>query len=109
MDKSDLLVEVATKTSSDPAIEAPSLLVSIVGLFVLGSIAKQLLSDEPKLNLRVLFGEMILSGIAGVAMYSLGLMREMSTHQIIFFGALGGIGGWRTVLWIIKIIKSNKN
>lgn len=109
MDKSQLLTGISDISGAEPAVETEQLLFSIVGLFVLGALAQQLLSDEPKLNLRVLLGEMILSGIAGVAMYSLGLMREMSTHQIIFFGALGGIGGWRTILWIVKIIKANKN
>ena len=80
----------------------------VIGLFVAGAIAQSLI-DKQDVNYRVLLGEMIFSAIAGVGMYSLGLMQHMSEAQIIFYGALGGIGGWRTLQWVVKIAKSRNS
>lgn len=74
---------------------------SIVGLFILGALARVLVSSEPFCWRRFL-GEIILAAIGAVIFYSFGLMQGMNTIQIMFFGALSALGGVRLVEWGIK-------
>lgn len=74
---------------------------SIIGLFILGTLARVLVSNEPFCWRRFL-GEIILALIGAILFYSFGLMQGMSTIQIMFFGALSALGGVRLVEWAIK-------
>ncbi len=84
------------------------LLWTIVGLFVFGSMARSLVSDEP-FDVRKLIGELIFSGIAAIIMYSMGLMQGMNEYQIVCFGALGSLGGVRSVEWALKAMNQFKS
>ena len=80
------------------------LMWSVVVLFMLGSLARMLVSNEP-FCWRRFWGEMILSFIGAVLMYSFGLLQGMSPIQIVFFGSLGSLGGIRLIEWVIKIAR----
>lgn len=77
---------------------------SIVAMFVLGSMARTFVSDEP-FEPKKFFGEIIFSAIGAVMMYSMGLMQGMSQPQIICFGAMASLGGVRSFEWLMKIAR----
>jgi hypothetical protein len=74
---------------------------SVAIMFVLGVLAKALVSNEP-FCFRRFAGELILAMIGAVLFYSFGLMQGMSVIQMMFFGALSALGGVRLVEWGIK-------
>jgi len=71
-------------------------------LFCLAYLARTLVSKEP-MDWRRLAGELILTAISAVVVYSAGLLNGMSPLQMLFAGALGSLGGLRAVEWLIKI------
>lgn len=77
---------------------------SVIGMFVAGTLGRILVSDEP-FDSRRFTGEIILSIIGAIILYSFNVMQGMSPIQIIFFGALGSMGGIRLIEWLIKIAK----
>jgi hypothetical protein len=77
-------------------------LLSIIAMSALATLARTLVSDEP-FDLRRCLGELIFSIIGAVLMYTMGLMQGMTDVQIIFFGALGSLGGVRLVEWAMGI------
>jgi len=77
---------------------------SVALMFIAGTIGRSLVSSEP-FCAKKFFGELILSGLAAVVLYSFNVMQGMSPIQIVFFGALGGMGGIRVVEWVIKFAK----
>lgn len=80
---------------------------SVIILFMLGSMARSLISDEP-FCLRKFLGEMIFSTIGGIILYSFGLLQHMSIPELICFGGLGSLGGIRMLEWMFKIAKQVK-
>lgn len=80
---------------------------SIVGLFLMGVLARTLISNE-EFCARKFFGELLLASIGAVVMYSFGMMQNMTAVQIIFFGSLASLGGVRMIEWFIKIIERLK-
>lgn len=84
------------------------LMWTFMGLFVLGSVARTLISDEP-FNIRRFSGELIFSIIGAIAMYSMGIMQGMTEIQMVGFGALSSLGGVRAIEWSLKIMKSIQN
>ena len=84
------------------------LLWSVIAMFILGTIGRILVSDEP-FDPRKFFGELILAAIGAIILYSFNLMQGMTPIQIVFFGALGSLGGVRLIEWIIKIAKKVKS
>lgn len=83
------------------------LLWSVVSLFALGTLGRILVSSEP-FDLKRFLGELILSVISAIILFSFNLMQGMSPTQIVFFGALGSLGGVRMVEWVIKIAQRVK-
>ena len=81
---------------------------SIMALFALGALGRILVSSEP-FDLRRFAGELILSVIAAVILFSFNVMQGMTTVQIVFFGALGSLGGVRMIEWVIKIARKMKS
>ena len=73
----------------------------IVLMFVSGAVGRSLLNTEP-FNSRRLAGEIILSVLGAITLYSFNLMQGMSTLQIIFLGGLASMGGVRSITWAIK-------
>lgn len=84
------------------------LLWSVVGLFILGSMARTFVSNEP-FDVKKFLGEVIFSAISAVIMYSMGLMQGMSEAQIVCFGALASLGGVRSVEWALKAANQFKS
>lgn len=81
------------------------MLWSIVTLFILGAVARALVSNE-HFDARKFTGEVIIASIGAVIMYSLGLMQGMTEVQIVSFGALASLGGLRGIEWTLKIINT---
>lgn len=82
-------------------------LLSVVAMFLLGSMARTFVSSEP-FDSKKFCGELIFSAIAAIAMYSMGLMQGMSEVQIVGFGAFASLGGVRTIEWALKIANNIK-
>lgn len=82
-------------------------LLSFVVMILMGAIARVFVSNEP-LDLRKLAGEAMLAALGAVMLYSFGLLQGMSTPQLMFLGALGGLGGVRLLEWIMKIARKVK-
>lgn len=80
-------------------------LLSFVGMLVVGTLARVLVSDEP-LDLRKLSGELLLALLAAVALFYLGVLQGLSTPQMMAVGSLAGLGGVRLLEWVIKIAKA---
>jgi hypothetical protein len=80
---------------------------TVVGLFMLSAAARNLLSSEP-FDPRRFLGEILLSIVGAVIMWSFGLMQGMSTAQIFFIGGLAALGGVRAIEWGLKIMNSVK-
>ena len=78
-----------------------STLWSVIGFAVLGTLARRLVEQEP-FDRKKLAGEAILSTLAAIALYTGGLMQGLNEVQIVFGGALAGIGSVRALEWIIK-------
>ncbi|MGZ8172571.1 MAG: hypothetical protein ACXWT0_01585 [Methylobacter sp.] len=83
------------------------LMWSVVAMFILGSMARTFISNDP-FEPRKCIGEIIFSAIGAVMMYSMGLMQGMSQVQIVCFGALAALGGVRLFEWVMKIAKTVK-
>lgn len=81
--------------------------LAITALLVLGTMARSLLSNEP-FDFRKLLGELILGLIGAVLLYAFGMLQNMSPMQMLFLGALGGLGGVRSLEWVIKFIQHTK-
>lgn len=75
---------------------------TVLTMFCLAYLARTLVSKEP-LDWKRLLGELILTAISAIALYSAGLLNGMSPLQMVFAGALGSLGGLRAVEWMIKI------
>jgi len=71
----------------------------------LGSVARSFISHEP-FCLRRFVGEMLLSIIGAIVLWSFGLLQGMTELQIIFLGGLASLGGVRMIEWIMKIAKT---
>lgn len=99
-------VFVPDKQLSDPAVSQVVLDPDFwwfLGLFMLGLIARKLVSKEP-IDWQRFAGEMILAGIGALVFYVTGLLQGMSTLQMIIFACLGSLGGLRAIEWAIKIV-----
>lgn len=83
------------------------LLWATIALFVIGSMARSLLSDEP-FNPKKFAGEMLFAVIGAVTLWSFGLLQGMTPAQIVFLGSLGSLGGIRLLEWVMKIAKAVK-
>jgi len=83
------------------------LMWSVILMFLLGSVARTFVSNEP-FDVKKFVGEIIFSAIGAVMMYSMGLMQGMSEAQIVCFGAMASLGGIRSFEWFIKIAKNVK-
>jgi len=81
------------------------LLWMIIGLSALGAAGRNLLSKEP-FEIKKFLGELILSIIGAVIVWSFGLMQGMTVPQMIFFGGLSAWGGIRTIEWGLKFINT---
>ncbi len=77
---------------------------SVVGLFVLGTLARKLVSAEP-FDARRFAGEVILSFLAALVLYFGGLLQGLGAWELIVMGALGGLGGVRSIEWTLKIAR----
>lgn len=77
-------------------------------MFVLGSMARTFVSDEP-FDGKKFMGEIIFSTIGAVMLFSMGLMQGMNEIQIVGFGSLASLGGVRTVEWALRIVKKAKS
>lgn len=82
-------------------------LTFVICMFIAGSIGRTLISCEP-FNSQKFFGEIILSGLGAITLFYFNVMQGMSPTQIIFFGALGSMGGFRMIEWTIKFAKQVK-
>ena len=79
----------------------------VVGIILLGHLARNLVSDEP-FNLKKFIGEMLLSGIGAIAIYLLGILQGLPESQIILIGSLTSLGGVRALEWAAKIYRLSK-
>ena len=73
-----------------------------IGLFVLGTIGRNLLSQEP-FQLKRFLGELVMSVLGGFIIWSFGLMKGMTPSQMVFFGGFAAWGGIRAMEWCMKI------
>lgn len=80
----------------------------VVGLILLGHMARNLVSDEP-FSLKKFIGEMMLAGIGAVVIYLLGVLQGLPEIQIILIGSLTSLGGVRALEWAAKIYRLAKN
>ncbi|BBI61645.1 hypothetical protein [Vreelandella sulfidaeris] len=80
----------------------------LVGFVMLGHLARNLVKDEP-FNLKKFLGEMILSGLGAVAIYTMGLLQGLSEVEIMLVGVFASLGGIRALEWVAKIYKAVKN
>jgi len=94
--------------NSEGWIWGDEMLWSIVCMFVLGSMARTFVSNEP-FDCKKFGGEVIFSFIGAVMMYSAGLMQGMSEVQIVGFGAMASLGGVRMFEWFMRIAKNVKD
>lgn len=83
---------------------ADQTLVSFIVMILMGAIARVFVSNEP-LDLRKLAGEAMLAVLGAVMLYSFGLLQGLTVPQMMFLGALGGLGGVRLLEWIMKIAR----
>lgn len=81
------------------------LLWVVVGFVLLGHLARNLVADEP-FNLKKFLGEMILSALGAIAIYSMGLLQGMSEIEIVLVGIFASLGGIRALEWAAKIYKA---
>lgn len=79
----------------------------VVGLILLGHMARNLVSDEP-FNLKKFIGEMLLAGIGAVVIYLFGILQGLPEIQIILIGSLTSLGGIRALEWAAKIYRLSK-
>lgn len=77
--------------------------LGFLALVVTGTIGRILISEEP-FRFRRFAGEVILAIVAGVMLYSAGLLQGLNPAQLAVVGSLAGLGGVRLVEWAIKII-----
>lgn len=80
----------------------------VIGMILLGHLARNLVSDEP-FNLKKFIGEMVLAGIGAVVIYLMGVLQGMPPIQIILVGCLTSLGGIRVLEWLAKIYRLSKN
>jgi len=99
--------EVIEEVIRDSWLWSDRMLWSVVVMFLLGSMARTFISDEP-FDPRKFIGELIFSAIGAVMMYSMGLMQGMNEAQIVCFGAGASLGGVRLFEWFMKIAKNVK-
>ena len=81
--------------------------VSVVLLMLLGTIGRLLMQEKP-INWRQFFGEALLSVVIAATLFAFGAMQNMLMWQVVFVGGLAGIGGVKSVEWIIQIVKAVK-
>lgn len=79
-------------------------LQTIVGVWLMGSIAKVLVSSEP-FDPKKFAGELILACIGGFICYLTGVLRGEDPLHILLFGVLASLGGVRLLEWVIKIVR----
>ena len=79
-------------------------LLTVIMLFIMGAVARALVSPEP-LDWRRLVGEAILSAIGAVVVFNFGVIQGMSNPEIMLWGALGSLGGIRILEWVIRIAR----
>jgi len=75
----------------------------VVGVVVLGCVAKALGSSEP-INWPKFFGEVILSMLGALALISFGLLSGYDWLEIFFFGCCSSVGSMRVLTWAIRIM-----
>lgn len=80
------------------------LLWVVVGLMILGEVARHLVSDEPFCK-RKFAGELIFAALGGFLLWTFGLLQGLTAPQMLLAGGLGSLGGVRLVEWVIKIGK----
>lgn len=100
----DPFSDVAGNTAVDWADKS---LWIVVGLILLGHLARNLVSDEP-FNFKKFVGEMVLAGIGAVVIYLLGVLQGLPEIQIILIGSLTSLGGIRALEWAAKIYRLSK-
>jgi hypothetical protein len=98
---------IKSVVDAQPWVWGNRMLWSFVTMFVLGSMARTFVSDEP-FDPKKFAGEIIFSIIGAVMMYSLGMMQNMNEVQIIGFGAFASLGGVRGFEWAMRIAKKIK-
>lgn len=82
-------------------------LIWVAAMMVAGTVGRLLMDDEP-IKWRKFAGEVILSVVISITLYSFGVMQSMTEWQIIFIGGLAGIGGVKSVEWAVQIGKAIK-
>lgn len=82
-------------------------LLSFIVMILMGTLARVFMSNEP-LDWRKLAGEAMLAVLGAVMLYSFGLLQGLTMPQMMFLGALGGLGGVRMLEWMIKIARKVK-
>lgn len=80
----------------------------VVGLILLGHLARNLVSDEP-FKLKKFVGEMVLAGIGAIVIYLLGILQGLPEIQIVLIGSLTSLGGIRALEWAAKIYRITKS
>ncbi len=100
-------VDTAREVVKDSWLWTDRMLWSVVVMFLMGSMARTFISEEP-FDLKKFMGELMFSAIGAVMMYSAGLMQGMNEAQIVCFGAGASLGGVRMFEWFMKIAKNVK-
>ena len=83
-------------------------LLGVLTSWIAAAIGRVLL-EEKKPDIRRLFGEILLAFVGAILMYSFGMMKNFSLWQIIFYGALAGLGGVRAIEQSFCIIRELSN
>jgi len=100
-------IDTAREVIKESWVWTDRMLWSVVVMFLLGSMARTFVSNEP-FDCKKFMGELIFSAIGALMMYSMGLMQGMNDAQIICFGAGASLGGVRAFEWFMKIAKKVK-
>lgn len=79
----------------------------VIGIVLLGHLARNLVSDEP-FRLKKFVGEMLIAGIGAVVIYLMGILQGLPEAQIILIGSLTSLGGVRALEWAAKIYRLSK-
>lgn len=85
------------------SVESLKALAAILSLATSGLLAKKLVSDEA-IDWRRFAGEWLLAIIGGIGAWSMGVLQGLTFMQMILVGTILGLGGVRTMEWIIKLV-----
>ena len=95
------------KELTESAIQMDRTLWAFILMVIMGTVGRILVSDEPFI-LRRFAGEILLAFVGGSMLYAVGLLQDLNTLQLIVLGGLAGLGGVRTIEWLIKIARKVK-